>query len=474
MFQPYNLTMLDHLPPRMHLNPYFTFNLIGKDRVQVFQRVEDATSRLASKFPFLAGVVVPSTQPVGRSNAFQVRPATAAELEECPMLVIQHHANSTALSVEGKFNPALVPFPLIYPNPSPSPVLRLKFNVIGDKLHMVWCFDHRVVDGSGVFFLFYTFAAFCRDLNAPEPTTIHAQEKIRQHIEEIATTSTPLDLQMPASPPPTSEDEVPTGFSRVPISSRYVLDGQKIELLHEACNSAIRSLPETYKKNIPNLSLPPSMVVTALVGICSTRARLRAFPDDRELTSEIAVAANIRKAIDLPPAYLGNAIMNLQSTCDSSAHPPPDILQKIHVPGPLSPIGPEDIWQICNVVQTLQEGSRLLDKEFAQRKIATMVREHDWSSIGPKTGANFIVSDISAAKPYANFGPLGDLQLFDLPFDTFAGICWIMPNLPSDPKSSSCWRLRVALERAAMECLSSDPLFRWASTPSTASRQTRI
>jgi hypothetical protein len=34
-----------------------------------------------------------------------------------------------------------------------------------------------------------------------------------------------------------------------------------------------------------------------------------------------------------------------------------------------------------------------------------------------------------SAKPYGNFGPLGDLELFDLHFDTQPGYCWIMPNL---------------------------------------------
>lgn len=161
--------------------------------------------------------------------------------------------------------------------------------------------------------------------------------------------------------------------------------------------------------------------------------------------------------------------------CDGSSHPPSDALQNIHVPKPLSLVGPKDIWRTCNVAQALQEASGHIDKQYTQGAIATMPRERDWGSFGPGWGVNFLVSDIKSASPYMNFGPLGDLQLFDLRFNTAAGFCWILPNLPSDSASSyPCWRLRWILERAATEYLSRDPLFQWASTPSTTSRHAKF
>lgn len=476
MFQPYNLTPLDHFSPPGHFTLSLKFSLIGKDFVQVLRRMEDALARVVSEFPCLTGMVVPSTQPDGRSNVLQVRPATAAELEECPILVTIHHTEPTALTVDGKFNTALMPFSIVYPPRNPSPVVRLKANVMGDELHLVLCFDHRVMDGSGVFVLLYTFAAFCCDPNATgSPTTPHAQEETWQHIDEIASAATPQDLQWTTFPTPTSEDEVSSDFSRVPISSPHVLDGLKIKMLYDACNSALQSLPAKYRKDLPEISLRPRLVVSALVGTCSSRARSRAFPDEQELPSDIFIMENTRKALNLRRGYMGNTIMGTQSTCNGSAHPPPEVLQNIHVPEPLSPIGPEDIWRICNVAQTLQEASGHLGEQHAQGIVATMSRERDWSSFRPGWGLNFLVSDIKSASPYVNFGPLGDLQLFDLHFDTAPGFCWIMPSLPSDSASPySCWRLRWNLERAAMECLLSDPLFQWASTPSTASRQARV
>ncbi|KAJ5943000.1 hypothetical protein N7516_003168 [Penicillium verrucosum] len=476
MFQPYNLTPLDHFSPPGHFSISLTFSLIDKDRVHVLQRMEDAVARLVSKFPFLAGMVVPSTQPDGRSNALQVRPATATELEDCPILVTQHHTESTAVAVDGKLNTALMPFPIVSPPRNPSPVLRLKANVLESKLYLVCCFDHRVMDGSGFLRLAATLAAFCGDLNAPGPfTTPHEQEETRQHIKEVASTATPHDLQWTTFPTPTSEDKIPTDYSRVPISSPHVLDGQRIKMLHEACNSALQTLPGKYKKDLPGMSLPPSLVVTALVGICSSRARLRAFPNEPELSSKMFIVENIRKALDLRRGYMGNTIVGTESKCDGSAPPPPVALRNINVPEPLSPVGPEDIWRICNVAQSLQEASGLLNKQYAQGVVAKMSREHDWSSFRPGWGVNFLVSNIKSASPYVEYGPLGDLQLFDLVFDTVPGFCWIMPNLPSDAASShSCWRLRWILERAAMECLSSDPLFQWASAPSTVSTSAGI
>ncbi|KAJ5207381.1 hypothetical protein N7491_001986 [Penicillium cf. griseofulvum] len=477
MFQPYNLTPLDNFSPPGHFTLSLKFSLTDKSHAQVLQRMEDAIARVISKFPFLTGMLIPSTQRDGISNALQVRPATAAELEECPILVTQHHTEPTALTVDGKFNPALLPFPIVYPPHNPSPVLRLKANVIGDELHSVVCFDHRVMDGSGIFCLISIFRAFCCDLDAPGPfTTAHAQEETRKHIEDVASTATPKDLIWTTFPPQASEVEISTDVSQVPVSSPHILDGKKIALLNDACNSALQSVPEKYRKDIPELSLSPDLIVTALVSICSSRVRLQAFPDKKELSLGMFMVENLRKPLDLPRGYIGNTIVGNQSPSDGSAPPPPEALQNIHVPEPLSPVGPEDIWRLCDVAQTLQEASGRLDKQYAEGMIATIARERDWTSFRPGWGVDFLVSNIRSAKLYTqNFGPLGDLQLCDIRFDTAPGYCWIMPNLPSDSSSPSpCWRLRWILERAAMECLSSDPLFQWASIPSTATRDFKV
>ncbi|KAJ5838616.1 uncharacterized protein N7525_003804 [Penicillium rubens] len=476
MFQPYNLTPLDQLSPPGHFTMSLTFNLVGKNRVEALQRMEDAGSCVFSKFPFLSGMVVPSTQRDGKSNALQVRPSTAAELEECPIIVTQHHTEPTAITVDGKFNTSLMPFPVVSPPRNPSPVLRLKAHVIEDNVHLVLCFDHRVMDGSGIFALFRTFSSFCRDLNATGPfTTTQAQEEIRQHIEQVASTATPRDVQWTSLPTTTSEDKVPTDYGRVPIGSSHVFDAQKINILLDACNSTLQSLPEKYRKDLSETSLRPGLLVSALLGICSNRARLRAFPDEPHLSSDMFIVENLRKALNLRRGYLGSTIGATQVKCDGYAHPPPESLQNIHVPESLSPVGAEDMWRVCNVAQSLQEVSGRLDKEYTEGIIARMSREQDWSSFRPGWGVNFLVSDIKSAKPYGNFGPLGDLELFDLHFDTQPGYCWIMPNLPSDTASPyPCWRLRWILERAAMECLSNDPLFQWASTPSTASTHAEV
>ncbi|KAJ5365289.1 hypothetical protein N7517_008175 [Penicillium concentricum] len=452
------------------------FSLVDKDRVQVLRRMEDAFARVVSKFPFLTGMVVPSMELDDRSNALQLRPATTAELEECPLLVTQDHTESTTLTVNGKFNTSLMPFPIVSPVPIPSPVLRLKANVIGDKLHLVLCFDHRVLDGSGVFLLLSTLSAFCRDLNAPGPfTTPDAQEETRNYIEEIGSTATPQDFQWTTFPSQTNEDGASIDVGQMPISSPHILDGRKINLLHNACNSALQSLSKEYTMGLSEISLSPNLVVTALVSICSSRARSKAFPDKPELSSAMFMVENVRKALNLRRGYMGNTIVGNQSASDSSAQPPPEILQHIHMPKPLSPIEPEDIWRICKVAQTLQEASGRLDKQRSGGMIATMFRKRDWASFRPGWGVNFLISDIKSGKPYRNFGPLGDLQLFDVPFDASPGFCWIMPNLPSDSLSPvSCWRLRWNLERAAMEYLSSDPLFQWASTPSKNTRDVEV
>ncbi|KGO66223.1 hypothetical protein PITC_046070 [Penicillium italicum] len=116
---------------------------------------ENTVACLVFKFFFLTGMVVPSTQPDGRSNVLQVPPATASELGKCHILVTQHHVASTAVAWDGRFNTAMMPFLTVHILPSPSPVLRLMANVLGDDLYMVWCFDHLVMNGSGFCFAHY-------------------------------------------------------------------------------------------------------------------------------------------------------------------------------------------------------------------------------------------------------------------------------------------------------------------------------
>jgi hypothetical protein len=439
--------------------------------------MEDAVARVASIFPFLTGMLIPSTQRDGISNALEVRPSTAAELEKYPILVTQHHTEPTALTVDGRFNPALLPFPIVYPPHNPSPVLRVKANVIGDELLLVVSFDHRVVDGSGIFRLTSIFNAFCCDLDAQGPfPTAQEQEETRKHIEEVASTATPKDLIWTTFPPQACEEEISMDPSQVPVNFPHLLDAEKIKMLHEACNAALQSVPEKYKKDIPKLSLSPDLIVIALVSICSSRARLQAFPDKKELSLEMFMVENLRKPLNLHRGYIGNTIVGNQSPSDGSAPAPPEVLQNIHVPESLSSIGPEDIWRLCNVAQTLQEHSGRLDKEYAEGMLATMARERDWASFRPGWGVDFLVSNIRSAKPYIkDFGPLGELKLFDLCYDTTPGYCWIMPNLPSDSLSPTpCWRLRWILERAATECLSSDPLLKWASIPSIVGRDSGV
>lgn len=474
MFQPYNLTPLDHAGPVGHLNPTLSFSLIGKDLLQVLQRAEDAFDCLLSEFPLLTGMVTPSIQPDGKSNVLQVRPPTPAELEHQPFFTAENHIDHTPQTVDGRFNSALTPFPIQSPPPSPSPVLRLKANVIGDELLLVWCFDHRVMDGAGFLVLLATFAEFCRDpdTRGPFATTPHAQEKARHHIEDAATMSERRKLTWTSFP---SEDEVPTDASRAPISCSYVLDAQKIRMIYEACSVALYSLPHQYRPGSPNVFFPPSLVVSALVGLCGSRARARAFPDHQKQPSDIFVAANVRKSAGLRSSYIGNGVLSVESACGGAVPPPPDALENIHVPGPLGTAEPEDIWQIWNAARNIQQKFSRLNSKQVQGMIATMSDKRDWSSFRPGFGMNFHVSDIRAASVYGEYGPLGEAEQVDLPFDGIPGICWIMPAHPSDPPSQyPCWRLRLVLERAAMECLSHDPLFKWVTTPSSTSRTSKL
>jgi hypothetical protein len=396
-----------------------------------------------------------------------VQPASATQIEDYPILVIQEHTESTPKTVNGRLNPALTPVPMLYPASNPSPVLRLKTNIVRDELILVWSCDHRALDGTIFLAIFDEFATFSRDPNSPRKlaTAPDVQDKTRQEIHEIASAIKPQRLPWTLISPSASRAKESREFidsCRFALSSSYVLDHQKIVLLRDAYILAGSSLPEKHSKSPPSQITPLNMIVSALVSLCTNRARLKAFPNEREQPSDLLIATNIRKAGHIPRSYMGNCILPAESKGGSSVLPPPEVLHNIPLRGSLGALQPEDIWHVYNIAKNLRQARELLDRERIQGVIANLSRSHDWGSFQPGYGVSMFISDIKAASPYMNLGPLGDVQSFDMYVETLPGLCFILPDPPGSEPS---WRLRLVLERAAMECLSSDPLFRWALAP---------
>ncbi|PYH82274.1 hypothetical protein BO82DRAFT_353831, partial [Aspergillus uvarum CBS 121591] len=63
---------------------------------------------------------------------------------------------------------------------------------------------------------------------------------------------------------------------------------------------------------------------------------------------------------------------------------------------------------------------------------------------------------------YLDFGVLGRVRRYDIPETKVKGVCWVLParDLGGDVAAQP-YELRFVLERAAMERLRADALWRW-------------
>lgn len=394
-------------------------------------------------------------------KALEVRSATASEVQEYPMLVIEHHPNGTPISVNGTTNPIFEPFPHVTPPRTPSPVIRFQANIVGESLIMVWCIDHRAMDGSAGLAVVKAFATLCQDPTAPCDVlfpTPDKNKKARKYLMEIKSLSQPYSVKWPFKPSGCRGSGLHS--KRPLISSSLLLDPLKIELLRKACEYARESVCH-HKNEVCHPPLATLSVLCALAGILGAQARSKAIPGEQAHSSNIIFAANVRRVLGLPRTYLGNAFMHTSTDCNDLP-PMPESLQYIPILGPATP---QDIWRVCAVALDLQTNSAQLKKEGVEGAIATVSRTRDWSSFQPGYGLNMSVSDITAGADYVygNWGPLGELLSADLPCDKIPGMCWI---LPSPPGKRTEWRLRIILEDLATKCLLEHPLLRWASTKS--------
>lgn len=294
LFEPYSLNSLDYIAPEIHLNPIFFFDLFGKSHVQACRRLKEATASLVLRLPIVTGMIAPKVN--YDDKALEVRSATASEVQEYPMLVIEHHPNGTPISVNGTTNPIFEPFPHVTPPRTPSPVIRFKANIVGESLIMVWCIDHRAMDGSAGLAVVKAFATLCQDPTAPCDVlfpTPDKNKKARKYLMEIKSLSQPYSVKWPFKPSGCRGSGLHS--KRPLISSSLLLDPLKIELLRKACEYARESVCH-HKNEVCHPPLATLSVLCALAGILGAQARSKALPGEQAHSSNIIFAAN---AVDM-------------------------------------------------------------------------------------------------------------------------------------------------------------------------------
>ncbi|KAH8432696.1 acetyl-coenzyme A synthetase 2 [Aspergillus melleus] len=380
-------------------------------------------------------------------------------MQHSPMLQTQHHPATSSFQPSGHPQKFL-PFPEFSLPTGPSPALRCKANVLGDKLVLVFGWDTRVMDPGAVFAVARALAEFCRDLMAAReelPVSDPWSEAQGQGTRSCDDVFNDLGLSSAGQncrwsagrrsrvgPTPTEQ------VSLMPETRTARLNGDKIAMLTDACNLLVR--------RVAGDALPGRLheedVVSAVLGVTGSRARKH--PKDCYSESErvpadeetITVAIDLRHLSPLPSSttYMGNATVSIPVSVQPNILPALDDSQMRSI---LPDISPQDLYQICNVAVCLRGRIGASEKD---REKNTTLNTDGKSSMGN----GMQINSLRPLDFYMDFGPLGRVRDVNAPSARENGACWILPE-----QEAGGWDVAVTVDQNAMEKLSTDRVVRW-------------
>ncbi|CAG8080584.1 unnamed protein product [Penicillium nalgiovense] len=454
-FPAYNLTSLDHILPPCHIFMFLSFEEASMEGIDALRQ---SVTRLSEHFPFLTGVVVPSSQSLGKAEVFEVKPASLAFLQKYPMLQVAFSPEMDKMAQDDFIQQKYLPIPFLSPPAEPMHLVRFQANVTRHKIILCVAYNHRALDSTGVSVVLKTLSEFCR---APEATldslsTSDAAEKTaRQHIIDFQAKE-PLPFKW-TSVPLSLDATTPEDHAQEPVSRHLSLSTRKVALLKDSCNKIITS--ESHGDPEKSRLCTSNDIITALVGFCGNKARQK-IVSETVSPPRVIIAANVRKQCRLPPNYMGNALVVVEATYDS--------LRQVHGMSHLgfpANLSQKEVDHVCSIAIALREQIGQLSDSYLQGILHNISDRNNLSSFYPAYGRSIIVSSLRWIDFYSDFGPMGRVQKYDIPETKVKGMCWVLPvrDLGVDVASQP-FDLRFVLERGAMECLQQDGLFTWMMT----------
>ncbi|KAL4951876.1 hypothetical protein BDW69DRAFT_185994 [Aspergillus filifer] len=369
----YTLTALDHLIFPLYLGGILTFDLKGKDRKAILERLKIATDRLCAHLPVLPGCVVPAPDTEGRTNAFEVR----SDIKDTnPFLQVKEQLPFNPLLIDGCLNPEFLPEPILFDPSGPCPVMRAKANLQGDFLHLVTGSHHMVMDGMGSTVVGQALAQLCRDPDTPASalcTTAAAQQGMREHLTKLGLSSTPEKLKWDTKPYdfPLLGSEDPKHHT---LNLRYPIRKDKLALLQDACRHILRDSSVDQGRDT---SFSTSLIVGSLVSICVHRAR-HAAGLGHLYESTLGFACNLREKLGLPSSYMGNAVVAVDARLDRETVSP---LTSTHDTSLLSGMSSIDLYQLTNVALSVSEALDEYTPSHVAGMLSTLGALGDHSSV---------------------------------------------------------------------------------------------
>ncbi|MCJ1377271.1 hypothetical protein MMC17_000363 [Xylographa soralifera] len=326
---------IDQVPVLRSYTQYLLFfPLDGKDKSHVLDLLEHASNTLITQVPFLTGQVInenASQSPDNRNTNANIPILgnyiiTPAKHPSTNFLSIRHlettYTSYAALlaakvPVSMLYSDVLAPMrglPYIYPDTSPTPVLRIQANFIQGGLILCFSGLHSAIDGMGMGQVVRLFAAACRgekfsaaDTAAMEldrtniPPPLYSHETAKDHSNmlwepDIDTTAATVNTTKNTAPAlRKKEEEISVckwTYFRVPISHLHTLKAQVIT---------------TSPADIAYITT--NDILTALTWRAIMRARSERL-SKFTTTSTLMRAVNGRRLLSpkIPDAYFGNLL----------------------------------------------------------------------------------------------------------------------------------------------------------------------
>ncbi|KAL4955094.1 hypothetical protein BDW69DRAFT_182921 [Aspergillus filifer] len=331
------------------------FPLPDSDREPVLRSLQNATKRLVSAFPFLAGVVVHGDIAPGHSGTFSVdgfstRFGNTGDQGTTPqdrddeirqndndVTRILHVRDLTALLppysaiCDARAPPSMLPgtlvapprpaFPRVYPE-STAPVLEIQASLVKDGLLLTIAAQHNVIDATGIFYIAHVLSRLMdKDDTIPIPNADTDLSPIPA-VELKLGNAERGDLipLLPDGMPLPNEVEMFTRECPKPLPRDFLMEF-KWYLVHfsdealKGIHAEALSRPEDFVKGGERVSLNDAL--TAFVWKALTIVRSKHIQNGYENTevengesdtTQLTRAADLRRPMGLSPAYMGHMV----------------------------------------------------------------------------------------------------------------------------------------------------------------------
>jgi fumigaclavine B O-acetyltransferase len=459
VFEPYVLSTLDHITAPIHMSTFITFH--PENPSKAISALETGLRRLILLLPFISGNVAFSSQLPGKQNVREVQAATAEFLQKYPMLKIKHHDKSISptkpgptVSYDTILNEEFTPLEFAMAMEDLSPVFRIQANVMRDGVILCCSFYHLALDGAGCNNVLRALAQCCQNPGLASLATDPWKEAETRRAIVEAGRNPNAQKELQTSYGAFAGDMTPTSSPESPISRVLVLDPEKIERLREACNSQMQRRSDT--------RLSSNTIISSLIWLCYIRSRYGSPSTGSKLDGEttpekscFAMPIDVRKTLQLPSSYMGNALVGSEAFASidavlSSARPSGDAAVT-------KDISSNDIEILAELAHQINECMQFNSKHSIQGLISQLSAGNDWATYARPGDVS--VSNMRNLRSYElDFGScLGRAHNFDLPENRVSGVGWILPSR----FKGSPWEVRMALEPEIMERVQRDRLMQW-------------